>query len=145
MGSLMEKKIGNGDRCKTYHHFSNFSSTSWNMLSVVLLLEPDNSQNFFFLNFKQPILMRFQMAVSVLSFVYLRLLLWWWFFIWKSFRKRCFLAFLLLHKNFSFLLFECRLKLLRKHIKGSLNILLLCLYFSPQGHCSISESMFDKQ
>ena len=34
--------------------------------------------------------------------------------------------------------------ILRKDIKSSLNMLSLCLYFGPQGHCSISESMTDK-
>ena len=98
-----------------------------------------------FLNFKQPILMHFRMAASALSFVYLRLLLRWWFFLFKKFLESVAFLHLLLHKNFSFLLFECPLKLLRKYIKSSLNILLLCLYFSPYGHCSVSESMTEKQ
>ena len=66
-------------------------------------------------------------------------------FLFNKFLESVAFLHLLLHKNFSFLSFECPLKLLRKYIKSSLNILLLCLYFSPYGHCWISESMTEKQ
>ena len=62
-----------------------------------------------------------------------------------EFSERVVFQHLLVHKSYIFLLFECPLKLLRKDMKSSLNILLLSLYFNPQGHCSISASITDKQ
>ena len=63
----------------------------------------------------------------------------------KEFLESVAFLYLLLHKSYIFLFFECSLKLLRKDLKRSLNILLLCLYLSPQGYYSISESVNDKQ
>ena len=92
-----------------------------------------------FFNFLQPLFILFRMAASVLSFVDLHFLLWRWFF--KEFLESVAFLHLLLHKSFYFFLFECPLKLMRKDMKSSWNILLLCLNFRSQGHCSISESI----